>query len=149
MKKKASNNSNYTGKNVKVAIVYSQFNKKIVEKLLSGTIEELKRLQTEKIKTFNVPGALEIPIVAKKIIEKNKFDVIIALGAIIKGDTTHFEHVSTESIHALSMLALKTGIPIISGIITALDKNQAKERSCRGKEFAESALHTVHTLKSI
>ncbi|MFC1655354.1 6,7-dimethyl-8-ribityllumazine synthase [Patescibacteria group bacterium] len=149
MKKETTDNSDYTGENVKVAIVYSQFNEEIVEKLLSGTINELERLQTKEIKTFKVPGALEIPVVAKKIIEKNEFDVIIALGAIIKGGTTHFEHVSTESIHALSILSLQTGVPIISGILTALDENQANERIDRGKEFAQSALHTVHTLKSI
>lgn len=149
MKQEQSKNSDYTGENVKVAIVYSQFNKEIVEPLLANTVEELKRLNAAEIKTFKVPGAMEIPVAAKKIIEKNKFDVIIALGAVIKGDTTHFEHVSTESIHALSKLAIDSGTPIISGILTALNKNQAEERTGRGTEFARSALHIVHTLKSI
>lgn len=141
--------SNLSGKGIRVAVVYSQFNKEIVENLMKETINELKTLGTKEIKTFMVPGALEIPTVSKKIIDNKKCDVIIALGTVIKGETDHYEHVSRESIHALTNLSIKTGMPIINGILTVLNKKQALERISRGKEFAQSAIQMVHTLKNI
>jgi 6,7-dimethyl-8-ribityllumazine synthase len=138
-----------SGKNIRVAIVFSKFNKEIVDKLVEKTLDELKKLDTKKIQTFSVPGALEIPVTAKKIIEKKKYDVIIALGTVIKGETSHYGHVCRESIHSLMQLSIETGMPIINGILTVLNKKQARDRISRGKEFAEGAIQMVHTLKNI
>lgn len=142
-------NSGHSGKRVKIAIVYSEFNDHIVKKLLKETLKELKNNNATNIKTHSVPGALEIPIAVKKIAEKKHFDVIIALGVVIKGATYHFEHVSRESINGIMQVSLETMTPVISGILTVNSEKQANERVDRGKEFAISALHIADTLKKI
>jgi len=139
----------YSGKGIKVAVIFSQFNKDFGEKLLDITIKELKNLFIKKIEIFTVPGALEIPVTAKKIIDKGNFDVIIALGVVIKGATSHYEHVSRESIHGIQKLSVEYGFPIISGILTVINKKQATERVSNGISYARSAVHIYHTLKNI
>ena len=139
----------YSGKNIKIAVIFSQFNKEIGIKLLDKTLSELKRLQVKSTEVFTVPGALEIPVAAKKIIEKRDFNVIIAIGLVIKGATSHYEHVSRESIHGIQKLSIKYGFPIISGILTVLNKKQALERIDNGISYARSAIHIYHTLKNI
>lgn len=139
----------HSGENMAVAIVHSEFNSNIVKKLLKETISELKINKTSQIETYSVPGALEIPITVKKLAKTNIFNVIIALGAVIKGETKHFEHVCRESINGIMKVSLETQIPVISGILTVTSEKQAIQRICRGKEFAQSAIHIFHTLKNI
>ncbi|MBN1494211.1 6,7-dimethyl-8-ribityllumazine synthase [Candidatus Peregrinibacteria bacterium] len=131
----------------KIAVVFSEFNKKIGEKLLNKTLEELKK--TAKTKIFKVPGALEIPVVCKKIIVQKKYDAVIALGVVIKGETAHFEHVSNESIRGIQRLSLDHTFPIITGIITAYTEKQADERTKNGTYYAKSAIQLINTLKNI
>lgn len=139
----------YSGGGARIAIVYSQFNSFLVEKLLKDTVSELEKLKTNEIKTYSVPGALEIPLAAKKIIKTKKFDLVIALGIVIEGETYHFKHVSEESIRGLTNISLETETPVISGILTVKSEKQAKERLKRGREFARSAVHILNTLKNI
>jgi len=101
------------------------------------------------VEIFKVPGALEIPLVCKKIIVKKRYDLIITLGVVIKGETTHFEHVSRESIHGIQKLALENTFPIITGILTVLTEKQAKDRIDNGIYYAKSALKLLNTLKNI
>lgn len=149
MKQNLLKSINLNGKGVKVGIVISEFNYEIGEQLLGFALKELENLNATVIKVINVPGALEIPIATQKFIKKHNVDVIIALGVVIKGETDHYEHVSRESTHALSKLALKYKTPIIQGIITAPSKDLAKARVERGIEYARSAIQMVHTLKNI
>ena len=146
--KKISKKFDFSGKSIKAAVVFSEFNKEIGEKLLDKTIQELTKLKVT-YKIYKVPGALEIPVACRKIIDKKRFDIIIALGVVIKGETTHFEHVSTESIHGIQTLAVNHCFPIISGILTVLTKKQAQERINNGISYARSAVQIYHTLKTI
>lgn len=149
IQKKFNKQFNYSGKNINVAVVFSEFNKEIGLKLLNATLDELKILQVKSTKIFTVPGALEIPVVVKKIIDKGEFNVIIAIGVVIKGSTSHYEHVSRESIHGIQKLAVEYGFPIITGLLTVINKKQALERINNGISYARSAVHICHTLKSI
>lgn len=139
----------FSGKDINIAIVLAEFNGEIGQQLLQETLNELKKHKTKNIQLVTVPGALEIPIAAQRLIRKNTFDVIIALGVIIKGETGHYDHVSRESVHGLAQLALVSETPIISGILTVLNEQQARDRIDRGKEYARSALQIIHTLKNI
>jgi len=142
-------------KKLKIAVVFSMFNSSIGNKLLKSTITNLIRLGvTEKnIHVFNVPGALEIPLAAQKISQK-KYDAIIALGIVIKGDTYHFEIVSHESHRALMDVSLKRKIPVVFGIICTYSEKQARERADakkmdKGREFAETAVEMANFIKTV
>ncbi|MCD6109266.1 6,7-dimethyl-8-ribityllumazine synthase [bacterium] len=136
------------GEKCKIVIIFSEFNSQIGEELLKTTVRELKKHGVENLKTIRVPGALEIPLTAQKIIEKKSPDAVVALGVVIKGETSHYEHVSRESINGLMKVSLKTGVPIIQGILTTLTKTQAEKRIILGKEYAQSALSIIQTLSS-
>ncbi|MFT6701052.1 MAG: 6,7-dimethyl-8-ribityllumazine synthase, partial [Pseudomonadales bacterium] len=119
-----------TGK--KFAIVVARFNGFVVESLLDGAIDTLDRhgeVNTNDITLVRVPGAYELPIVAKKLAEKNKFDAIIALGAVIRGGTPHFDFVAGECNKGLAQVSLDHGIPVAFGVITTDSIEQAIERS--------------------
>lgn len=142
-------------KKLKIGIIFSLFNSSIGNKLLESTVENLIKLGvTEKnINVFNVPGALEIPLAAQKITEK-KYDAIIALGIVIKGDTYHFEIVSDESHRALMDISLKRKIPVVFGIICAYSEKQARDRTDakkmdKGREFAETAVEMANFVKKM
>lgn len=139
----------YSGKDINVGIVFAEFNAEIGSELLKETLEELKKLKTKNIQLVTVPGALEIPIAAQRLVRKDTFDVIIALGTIIKGETSHYEHVSRETTHGLAQLSLVSETPIIQGVLTVLNEEQARDRIFRGKEYARAAIQIVHTLKNI
>lgn len=117
------------GSNLKIAIIQAEFNSKITYNLLSGCRKALKDncLKESNIKIFNVPGAFELPLIAKKI--ALKFDVVICLGAIIRGETPHFDYISAESARGIMNASLQTEKPIIYGVITCDNLKQATERS--------------------
>jgi len=136
---------------VKIAIVMSQYNDSLGSVLRENVVSTLLKhhVQEKNIKTFLVPGALEIPYLTKKLIQHpTKFDAIITLGLVIKGDTYHFELVCNESYRALMDLNLASPIPIIFGILTVNNIDQAKNRVeatglNKGEEFALSALEMI------
>lgn len=133
------------GSNLKIAIIFSQFNHKYGDKLLFSTVETLKANGVSNIFIEKVPGALELPFVAKKLAQKKKYDVIIALGVVIKGDTYHFEIVSDESHRGLMSVSLNYNLPIIYGVICAYNIKQVAERCSlkkmnKGKDFAIAAI---------
>ncbi|MCK9224646.1 MAG: 6,7-dimethyl-8-ribityllumazine synthase [Candidatus Muirbacterium halophilum] len=149
-------NGIYEGKDVKVAIVASRFNSLIVEQLIKGAIDGLIRngVNEHDIQLIKVPGAFEIPLIAKKIANSKKHDAIIALSAVIRGNTPHFDYVSAEVSKGIAYVGLETDIPVIFGVLTTDNTEQALERAGvksgnKGFEAALTALETVSVLKAI
>lgn len=144
-----------TGK--KFALVVSRFNSFVVESLVDGALDALERhgeVNTQDITLVRVPGAYELPIVAKKLAEKGGFDAIIALGAVIRGGTPHFDFVAGECNKGLAQVSLEYGIPISFGVITTDNIEQAIERSGtkagnKGVDAALGALEMVNVMANI
>lgn len=138
------------------AIVVGRFNAFVVESLLEGAIDTLKRhgVSEENIRVIRVPGAFEIPLAVKRIAAQKKDDAIIALGAVIRGGTPHFEYVSGESSKGVAQVSLDYDLPVANGILTVNSIEQAVERSGtkmgnKGAEAALSALEMVSLLKQL
>ena len=115
----------------KYAIIVGRFNEFIGSKLLSGAIDALKRhgVKEEEIEIAWVPGAFEIPLAAKKFALSKKYDAVICLGAVIRGATSHFEYVAGEVAKGIAQASLETGLPIIFGVLTTENLEQAIERA--------------------
>lgn len=122
---------NLVSENKKYAIIISRFNEFINSKLLGGAIDGLKRhgVNEDEIKIFWVPGAFEIPIIAKKLAKSQKFNSIICLGAVIRGNTSHYELVSGEVAKGIAQVSLETEVPVIFGVLTTENIEQAIERA--------------------
>ena len=140
----------------KIAIVASDYNKFIVDRLLDACINTLINggVQKEGVTLVRVPGAFEIPIVVNRLANKKNHDAIIALGTIIRGETAHFEYISNEVSRGLSCIALQTDIPVIFGVLTVENTQQALDRSAEGEknkgvEVANTALEMVSILRKI
>ena len=117
------------GKNF--AIIAGRFNDFITSRLVEGAIDALKRCgaKDEEIEIYKVPGAFEIPLVAKKVAALGKYNAVICLGAIIRGATPHFDYVSNEATKGIAMAGIETGVPVIFGILTTDTIEQAIERA--------------------
>jgi 6,7-dimethyl-8-ribityllumazine synthase len=113
----------------KFAVVWAQFNSSITEALLAGALDGLKRCGAVDIEVVGVPGAWELPLAAKAIAEHNKPDAIIALGAVIRGDTPHFDYVAGQAAAGLMAVQLETGIPVAFGVLTTNTLEQAADRA--------------------
>ncbi|AEH22222.1 6,7-dimethyl-8-ribityllumazine synthase [Thermodesulfobacterium geofontis OPF15] len=146
----------YEGEGVKIGIVVSRFNIFITQKLLEGALDTLRRhkVSEENIYITWVPGAFEIPLIAKKLAETKKFDAILCLGTIIRGATPHFEYIAAETSKGIAQVMLETGIPVIFGILTTDTIEQAIERAGtkagnKGAEAALAALEMINLIKKI
>ena len=141
----------------KFGIVASRFNEFITNKLLEGAIDALKRhgAKDKEIEIVWVPGAFEIPYAAQRMAEgKNKYDAIICVGAVIRGSTPHFEHIAAEVTKGIAQTGLKTGVPVIYGVITPDTLEQAIERAGakagnKGFQAAMSAIEMVNLFEKI
>lgn len=138
------------------AIVVGRFNAFVVESLLEGAIDTLKRhgVSEDNIRVIRVPGAFEIPLAVKRVAAQKKDDAIIALGAVIRGGTPHFEYVSGESSKGVAQVSLDYDLPVANGILTVNSIEQAVERSGtkmgnKGAEAALSVLEMVSLLKQL
>jgi 6,7-dimethyl-8-ribityllumazine synthase len=147
---------NLQAEGLKLAIVTSRFNDLITRRLLEGAHDAIVRHggSLDGVDNFWVPGAFEIPLIAKKLAESGKYDAVIALGAVIRGGTPHFDYVAGEAAKGIGQTMLQTGVPIIFGVITTDTIEQAIERagvklSNRGAEAAASAIEMVNLLKKI
>jgi 6,7-dimethyl-8-ribityllumazine synthase len=141
--------TNLDGSELCVGIVMSRFNVDVGEGLLSACTAELKKNAVQEINMLlvTVPGALEIPLTLQKMALSDRYDVLIALGAVVRGDTYHFEVVSNESTGGLTTVQLETGIPIINGILTTETNDQAIERMFqKGTEAAQAAIEMANLL---
>lgn len=142
--------------NEKFCIILSRFNDFIGSKLLDGAIDELKRhgVSEDNIEIAKVPGAFEIPITAMKLAKTGKYNAIITLGAVIKGATAHFDYVSAEVSKGIAQVSLQTGIPVIFGVLTTENIEQAIERAGtkagnKGSDAAMAALEMINLYKGI
>lgn len=147
---------NLVAKDIKVGIVAGRFNEFIVSKLVGGALDGLKRhgLAEENIDVAWVPGAFEIPLVAQKMAQNEKYDAVICLGAVIKGSTPHFDYVCAEVSKGVASVSLKCEKPVIFGVITTDSIEQAIERAGtkagnKGYDAAVSAIEMVNLLKNI
>lgn len=141
---------------VKVAIVTSRFNSFVVDRLYEGAIKCLNSndVTNESITVVKVPGAFEIPVAVKNLLEQNKFDAVITLGAVIRGETPHFDYICNECSHGISTLAMNSGIPVIFGVLTVDNTEQAMDRagdeeSNKGYEAALAALEMISVIRQI
>ena len=144
------------GKGMKIGIVLARFNEFIGSKLLSGAEDALIRhgVDEDDIEVAWVPGAYEIPLVAKKLATSEKYDAVICLGAVIKGNTPHFDHVSAEVSKGIAQVGLLSEVPVIFGVLTVDNIEQAIERAGtkagnKGSEAANSAIEMVNLLNQI
>ena len=138
---------NFQNANGKYAILVGRFNSFVVEALLQGSLDTLKRhgVTDENITIVRAPGAWELPLVAKKLAEKKHYDAIIALGAVIRGQTYHFELVSNESGAGISRVGLDYGIPIANGVLTCETDEQAQARVLeKGRDCARTAVEMAN-----
>ncbi|UCD09820.1 MAG: 6,7-dimethyl-8-ribityllumazine synthase [Dehalococcoidales bacterium] len=144
------------GKGLKFGVVVSRFNEFITNKLLSGAQDALKRhdVADEDTDIAWVPGAFEIPVVAKKMAQSNKYNAVICLGAVVRGSTPHFEYVASEVSKGIAKISLETGLPVTYGVVTADTLEQAIERAGtkagnRGFDAAVDAIEMANLMKNI
>ena len=132
---------------LKIAIVASRFNEQIIDGLLAGALDCLRErgARDDSIELYRVPGAFEIPLVAAELAESGRFDAIVTIGCLVKGDTIHFEVLSSQVTNELSRVAVDTAFPIAFGVITCTTWEQAVERSSKGSgnKGAEAALAAI------
>jgi 6,7-dimethyl-8-ribityllumazine synthase len=147
---------NLVGTGLKVGIVVGRFNEFITSKLLGGALDALKRhgVEEEGIDVAWVPGAFEIPLIAKKMAETKKYDAVITLGTVIRGATTHYDYVCNEVAKGVSSQSLLTGTPIIFGVLTTETIEQAIERAGtkagnKGWEAAAAAIEMANLTKEL
>ncbi len=146
----------YEGKGLKIAIVASRFNEFIVNKLVSGAEDCLRRhnVAQEDITLAWVPGAFEIPLAAKKIAQSGKYDAVICVGAVIRGATSHYDYVCAEVSKGIASVSLETGVPVLFGVLTTDTIEQAVERAGtkagnKGYDCAMSALEMVQLFRNL
>ena len=145
-------NVNLDGRHLRIGIVQSRFNEPVVAGMLSACVAELQRcgVSPESIDHVSVPGALEIPVVLQTMAHTHKYDALIAIGAVIRGDTYHFEVVSNESCRGVMDVTLETGMPIANGILTVDTDQQAMARIIeKGTDCARAAIEMAHLTKTI
>ena len=141
---------------IKVGIVVARFNEFITSKLLSGAMDGLLRhnVQEEDIHVAWVPGAFEIPLIASKMAKSGKYDAVICLGAVIRGSTSHYDYVCNEVSKGIAAVSLETGVPVMFGVLTTENIEQAIERAGskagnKGSECAEGAIEMVNLIREM
>lgn len=144
------------GTGLKVGIVVSRFNELLSSRLLGGAIDALGRhgVDPDTIDTAWVPGAFEIPLLAKKFVDTGRYDAVITLGVIIRGGTPHFEYVAAEASKGVAKVSLDSGVPVVFGVITADTIEQAVERAGtkagnKGWDAAMSAIEMANLVKTV
>lgn len=147
---------NLTAENMKIGIIVARFNEFITSKLLSGAIDTIVRHggSDDDITVSWVPGAFEIPLIAQKMADSKKYDAVICLGAVIRGATTHYDYVCSEVSKGVAQVGLKSGIPVMFGVVTTENIEQAIDRAGtksgnKGSDAALSAIEMVNLVKNI
>lgn len=147
---------NLVSENIKVGIIATRFNEFIVSKLLDGALDGLKRHNVKEtdIDVAWVPGAFEIPLIASKMAKGGKYDAVICLGTVIRGATTHYDYVCSEVSKGIATVSLNSDIPVIFGVLTTENVEQAIERAGtksgnKGYDCAVSAIEMVNLIKAI
>jgi len=143
---------NLDGKGLRIGIVVSRFNPEVGEALLAVCTAALTKhgVLARDIRVITVPGALEVPLALQKMANTGKYDALIALGAVIRGETYHFEIVANESAGGITTVGLDTGVPVANGILTTENDDQAAARaSQKGADCAAAAIEMANLLKKI
>lgn len=147
---------NLKGDRHRFGVVVSKFNDKVTEKLLEGALAALKEhaVRDEDVKIAKVPGAFEIPLMAKRLAQSGTVHAVICLGAVIRGETPHFEYISQAVSQGITQVMLETGVPISFGVLTTDTVQQAMQRADRkrydrGGDAAKTALEMVGLLKNL
>ena len=147
---------NVIGQGMKIGIVAARFNEFIVSKLLSGAVDGLVRhgVEEDNITAAWVPGAFEIPLMAEKMAQSGKYDAIICVGAVIRGSTSHYDYVFNEVSKGIAQVGLKSGIPVLFGVVTTENIEQAIERAGtkagnKGYDCALSAIEMVNLMRQM
>lgn len=147
---------NVVAKDVRIGIVAARFNEFITSKLLGGAVDALKRHEVEEdqIDVAWVPGAFEIPLIAQKMAQSKKYDAVICLGAVIRGATTHYDYVCAEVSKGIAQVSLQTGVPVMFGVLTTDNIEQAIERAGskagnKGFDCATGAIEMINLLRGI
>lgn len=142
--------------NMRFGIVASRFNEFITTKLLGGALDVLRRHEVadDDIVTAWVPGAFEIPVIAKKMAESGKYDAVICLGAVIRGTTSHYDYVCNEVSKGIAQVSMSSGIPVLFGVLTTENIEQAIERAGtkagnKGAECANGAIEMVNLIRAL
>lgn len=145
-----------SAKGFRFAIVVSRWNEELTSKLTDGAAEALAKAgaDAESIETFHVPGSFELPVACLKAARSGDFDAVIALGVVIRGDTPHFDYVAGQAASGIMQASMQTGVPVLFGVITANDLEQAKKRSGektdnKGCEAALSAVEMVNLFREM
>jgi 6,7-dimethyl-8-ribityllumazine synthase len=150
--KDSGNPGSLNGAGLRIGIVVSRFNQQVGDRLLASCTSELAShgVREPDIRVIKVPGALEIPLALQKMANTGKFDALIALGAVIRGETYHFEIVANESASGISSVALDSGVPVANGVLTTNDEKQALARVAeKGADCARVAIEMARLLKAL
>jgi 6,7-dimethyl-8-ribityllumazine synthase len=137
------------GTGLRVALACGRFNDVITEQLLDRCRARLTELGVATVEEVWAPGAFELPMVAKALAQTGRFDAVITLGAVIRGDTPHFEYVAGECAAGVQRVSLDTGVPCVFGVLTVETREQAEERIPNGVEYAETAIWMSQLLRSL
>ena len=139
-----------SGAGLRVGIARSRFNEEIGAALLEACTTRLDELRVASVTVVSVPGSLEAPLALQKLASTEKYDALIALGAVIRGETYHFEVVANESASGLMQLQLDTGVPVANGILTADTEEQARRRAAqKGRDCAEVAVEMANLARNV
>ena len=146
----------FTTKKIRIGIAATRFNEFITSKLLDGALDCLKRhdIPDDAIEVVWVPGAFEIPLIASKMAKTGKYDAIICLGAVIRGNTTHYDYVCSEVSKGIASVSLESGIPVMFGVLTTENIEQAIERAGtkagnKGYDCAMAAIEMINLIREI
>ncbi|HLH37807.1 MAG TPA: 6,7-dimethyl-8-ribityllumazine synthase [Bryobacteraceae bacterium] len=139
----------HDGRGLRFAIVVSRFNHRVTDKLLASAREALEKAGAERAAIFYVPGAFELPLAAKLLARTHAYHGIVALGAVIRGETPHFDYVAAEAARGLQQVMLETGVPVSFGVLTTENLEQAEARVMKGADAAMTAIEMVRFSASV
>jgi 6,7-dimethyl-8-ribityllumazine synthase len=145
-----------SARGLRIAVLWARFNSEVTEGLLAGALEALREMGASRsaVAVHDVPGALELPLAAAVAARSGRFDAVVALGAVIRGETDHYEHVAREAAAGLAAVARETGVPVGFGVLTVREERQAAARAAagprnKGGEAARAAVATLKTLRAL
>lgn len=143
-----------SARGLRVAVLYTAFNPRVVGGLMAGALAALAEMEPEAVLREEVPGAFELPLAALAAAGSGRFDAVVALGAVIRGETAHYEHIAREAATGLAAVARETGVPVGFGVLTVDDEAQALARSApgpanKGAEAARAAVAMVHVVRRL
>ena len=153
---KQAPDARHSARGLRLAIVRSLFNRPVTDGLLDGARAALNEMGAEggEVAVFDLPGAFELPLAAQAAARSGRFDAVVALGAVIEGETDHYEHVAREAAAGLAAVSRETGVPVAFGVLTVRREEQARARALpgpanKGAEAARAAVATVAALRAI